>query len=80
MFLKIRVLKSVYEIRTCGFMIGIELNHTCINLVNKALDKGLVINVTKDKTIRLLPPLICKEEHVIKIVDILEELIRENYE
>ena len=77
---KIRVLKSVYEIRTCGFMIGIELNHACIDLVNKALDKGLVINVTKDKTIRLLPPLICKEEHVIKIVDILEELIRENYE
>ena len=50
-----------------------ELNDTCIDLVNKALDKGLVINVAKDKTIRLLPPLICKR-HVIKIVD-MEELI-----
>ena len=62
-------------------MIGIQLNDvTCTELVIKALDKGLVINVTKEKTIRLLPPLICKEEHVMSIVDILEELIRENYD
>ena len=37
-------------------------NNTCTDLVNKALDKGLVINVTKEKTIRLLPPLSCEQE------------------
>ena len=54
--------------------------HDYKELVKKALDKGLVINVTKHKTIRLLPPLICKEKDLLKIVDIIEELITENYE
>ena len=80
MDLKLKPLTSVYQIRSCGLMIGIQLNVTCTDLVIKALDKGLVINVTKENVIRLLPPLICKEEHVINIVDIIEELIRENYE
>ena len=66
--------------RGVGLMIGIELKENCTELVKKALDKGLVINVTKHKTIRLLPPLICKEKDLLKIVDIIEELITENYE
>ena len=61
-------------------MIGIELKKPCTDLVIKALDKGLVMNVTKEKVIRLLPPLICKEKDVLMIVDIVENLIRENYE
>ena len=80
MNLKLKPLKSVCQIRSCGLMIGIQLNIICTELVTKALDKGLVINVTKENVIRLLPPLICEEEHVRSIVDILEELIRENYE
>ena len=80
MDLKIKNLSAVKEIRICGLMIGIELNDNCTNLVLKALEKGLVMNVTKNKTIRLLPPLICKEEHVLGIVDIIEGLIKENYE
>ena len=77
---KLKKLEAVHEIRVCGLMIGIELKENCTELVKKALDKGLVINVTKHKTIRLLPPLICKEKDVLKIVDIIEELITENYE
>ena len=77
---KLKNLKAVSEIRVCGLMIGIELKENCTELVKKALDKGLVINVTKHKTIRLLPPLICKEKDVLKIVDIIAELITENYE
>ena len=46
----------------------------------KALEKGLVINVTKEKIIRLLPPLISEEKHIIEIVDIIKQLINENYE
>ena len=46
----------------------------------KALEKGLVLNVTKDKIIRLLPPLICEKKHILSIVNIIEELIRDNYE
>ena len=77
---KIKPLSSVKDIRVFGMMIGIELKMNCADLVIKALKKRLVINVTKDKIIRLLPPLICEEEHVLKIVDILEQLIQENYE
>ncbi len=77
---KLRSLSSVVDIRIFGMMIGIELNVNCTDLVLKALDKGLVINVTKEKIIRLLPPLICEEEHIIKIVEIIKLLIEENYE
>ena len=61
-------------------MIGIELDCNCTELVVKALEKGLVLNVTKDRIIRLLPPLICEDKHILNIVDIIEQLIKENYE
>ena len=77
---KLKSFKSVSDIRIYGMMIGIELNVKCVDLVVKALEKGLVINVTKEKVIRLLPPLICEEKHIINIVDIIKELIEENYE
>ncbi len=77
---KLKPLSAVQDIRICGMMIGIELNRKCTELVLKALDKGLVLNVTKEKIIRLLPPLICEKKDVIKIVDLLESLIKENYE
>ena len=77
---KLKILDPVHEIRVSGLMIGIELKENCTQLVKKALDKGLVINVTKHRTIRLLPPLICKEKDLLEIVDIIEELITENYE
>ena len=73
-------LNAVSEIRIYGMMIGVELKINCTELVVKALEKGLVLNVTQEKIIRLLPPLICKDEHIIKIVDIIKQLIKENYE
>ncbi len=77
---KIKDLKAVSDIRIFGMMIGIELHRNCTELVVKALEKGLVLNVTKERIIRLLPPLICEEQHILNIVDIIEQLIRDNYE
>lgn len=77
---KLSKFKSVVEIRVYGFMIGIELKTNCTDLAIKALEKGLVINVTKEKIIRLLPPLICNKENLLEISDIIEQLIAENYE
>ena len=68
--------KSVKEIRCKGLMIGIELHEECTNLVKEALKLGLVINVTKKKIIRLLPPLIIKKDHVDEIVNKLEILLK----
>ena len=50
-------IKGVREIRGKGLMIGIELEAACGELVQQALDRGVLINVTVDNVVRLLPPL-----------------------
>ena len=49
---------GVVEIRGQGLMIGIELDRPCGELVGVARDAGVLINVTADNVIRLVPPLI----------------------
>ena len=69
--------RGVKEIRGCGLMIGIELDRPCGELVGKALAAGLLINVTADKVIRLLPPLIFNENEARELVDRSVPLIRD---
>ncbi len=69
--------KGVTDIRGHGLMIGIELDRPCGELVGKALAAGLLINVTSDKVIRLLPPLIFSENDARELVDRITPLIRE---
>lgn len=68
---------SVKAIRAAGFMFGIELTIPCGDLVKMALDNGILINVTADKVIRLLPPLIINVEEAQKIVDQVSDLVLE---
>ena len=70
-------LKGVVEIRGQGLMIGIELDRPCGELVGKALAAGLLINVTADKVVRLLPPLIFSENEARELVDRSAPLIKE---
>jgi len=65
----------VTAIRHKGLMIGIELDRPCAELVRQALDKGLLINVTADKVVRLLPPLILSDAEADQIVCKVSELI-----
>jgi acetylornithine aminotransferase len=67
---------GVRDIRGQGLMIGIELDRPCGDLVNTALENGLLINVTADTVIRLLPPLIIKPAQAEQIVEILAALIK----
>jgi acetylornithine aminotransferase len=67
---------TVRDIRVKGLMIGIELNKSCAQLVTKALEQGLLINVTAEKVIRLLPPLILSNQEADEIINILSNLIR----
>lgn len=67
----------VVEIRGQGLMLGIELDRACRPILNLALNKRLLFNVTRDKVIRLLPPLIIEESHVREIIRVLPELINE---
>ncbi len=68
---------SVLEIRGQGLMIGIELDRPCGALVGLALAKGLLINVTADSVVRLLPPLILTDEQAGQLVSELSSLIRD---
>ncbi len=70
-------LNGVVAIRGDGLMIGIELDRPCGELVKRALDRGLLINVTADTVIRLLPPLIFTDADASELVSILSPLIRE---
>jgi acetylornithine aminotransferase len=65
----------IVNIRNKGMMIGIELDMSCAALVSLALDAGLLINVTGDTSIRLLPPLIISYEQIDMLVDTLSSLI-----
>jgi acetylornithine aminotransferase len=67
---------GVLRIRHAGLMIGIELDRPCGELVGQALAAGLLINVTADTVVRLLPPLIINQEEAQQLVDILAPLIR----
>ncbi|MDR2506627.1 MAG: aspartate aminotransferase family protein [Candidatus Accumulibacter sp.] len=67
---------GVVEIRGRGLMIGIELDSPCAELVTYALDAGLLINVTSEKVIRLLPPLTFSAEEAEQLVLRLSQLIR----
>jgi acetylornithine/N-succinyldiaminopimelate aminotransferase len=65
----------VVDIRHKGMMIGIELDKPCAELVQAALENKLLINVTSEKTIRLLPPLILNDDQIVQLVETLSALI-----
>jgi acetylornithine aminotransferase len=65
----------VVDVRGKGMMIGIELDQPCGELVNLALERGLLINVTAEKVVRLLPPLVFTEEQARLLADELGKLI-----
>ena len=68
---------GVRRIRGKGLMIGVELDRACRPLAGKALARGLLINVTAEKVIRLLPPLIIGAHEVDEVVAALHGLVRE---
>ena len=72
---KLAGISGVVQIRGKGLMIGIELDRPCGELVRQALDTGLLINVTHDTVIRLLPPLILNTKEADLIVERLAPLI-----
>jgi acetylornithine aminotransferase len=72
---KLGDLQGVISIRGRGLMLGIELDRPCGELMQTALDRKLLINVTADTVVRLLPPLILTDEQADKIVTDVCQLI-----
>lgn len=68
--------KGVVAVRNAGLMIGVELDRPCGDLVKMALEAKLLINVTADNVVRLLPPLVMNEEEAKTLVSRLSTLIK----
>jgi acetylornithine/N-succinyldiaminopimelate aminotransferase len=68
---------GVTEVRGLGLLLGVELERSCGELVGRALERGLLINVTAGNVIRLLPPLVTDDEQARSIVDDVAALVRE---
>jgi len=68
---------AVREIRGQGLMIGIELAKPCGALVGQCADHGLLISVTADRVVRLLPPLILNKGEADEVVHILCPLVKQ---
>ncbi len=68
---------GVVGIRGRGLMIGIELDRPCGELVARALDAGALINVTAERVVRLLPPLVFTPSDAQALVAMLAPLIRD---
>jgi acetylornithine aminotransferase len=67
---------GVREVRGQGLMLGIELEKPCGVLVGRALEAGLLINVTRDRVIRMLPPLLINKTEADELIKILVPLIK----
>jgi acetylornithine/N-succinyldiaminopimelate aminotransferase len=68
---------GVVQVRGQGLIVGVELSVPCVELVRKALEKKLLINVTSDKVIRLLPAFVMQQHEAEQVIDITCLLIKE---
>jgi len=67
---------GVVAVRGQGLMVGIELNRPCGELVQQALAEGLLINVTAERVVRLLPPLTMDQAGIEQLLDTLVPLLK----
>ena len=70
-------LPGVVDIRGEGLMLGVELDRPCGQLLGRAAEAGLLLSVTSDKVIRLVPPLIFTEADVAETLRILVPLVKQ---
>jgi len=75
---RLREVAGIRDIRGQGLMIGIELDRPCGELVQQALAQRLLINVTADSVVRLLPPLILQQDEAALLTRQLAVLIRDH--
>ena len=68
---------TVTEVRNKGLMIAVELSNACPQLVLSALQKGLLLNVTQDNIVRLLPPLTLTDAEADELVSLTSQVIND---
>jgi acetylornithine aminotransferase len=73
---KLGSVPGVREIRGRGLMLAVELDRPCKELLQRALESGILINVTAENVVRLLPPLIFTDNEADLLVEKLDQVIR----
>ncbi|MGE4498775.1 MAG: acetylornithine transaminase [Hydrogenovibrio sp.] len=68
---------AVKDVRGLGYMIGIELDRPCAELVAQALEKRVLINVTQGNTIRLLPAFVMSNDQTDQLIETVVELVNQ---
>ncbi len=68
---------AIVDIRGKGLMLAIELDRPCSELMQQALEQGLLLNVTAEKVVRLLPPLIISDDQATEIIQKVTALIKD---
>jgi acetylornithine/N-succinyldiaminopimelate aminotransferase len=71
-------IQKITEVRGFGFMLGVELSEPCANIIDVFREKGILVNCTNDKVIRILPPLISTKENIDYFINIFNEILSEN--
>ena len=66
---------AVKDIRGKGLLLAVELHEPCQNAAAQALDRGVLLNVTQDTIIRLLPPLVLTDEEADRVVSTVIDLV-----
>jgi acetylornithine/N-succinyldiaminopimelate aminotransferase len=66
-------LEGVVDVRGRGLMIGVELDRKCADIVDFALKKGVLLNCTSEKVLRIAPPLTITKEQIDSVVAVLEQ-------
>lgn len=70
-------LNCVVDVRGKGMMVGVELDRPCAELVQRAMERRLLINVTAERVVRLLPPLIMDDEQINDLAARVSDIIRD---
>lgn len=65
----------ILDIRGQGLLIGVEINRDCRDIVTACMKSGVLINCTAGNTIRFAPPLIIRQEHIDKVIDVLGDVL-----
>lgn len=65
----------IVEVRGHGLMVGVEVNYQCGELVEKAQNNGVLINVANGSVVRFVPPLVITKEELDKVVSVIDEIL-----
>jgi len=72
----LEALPHVKEVRGKGLLLAVELTAPCTKLAKEALENGIVINVTNNNVVRILPPLIISDEEADLMVDKISAVVK----